>query len=277
MIEIFGNTHRWRVCVPEPKLEPIGLNSITQGNCLDLLARVASGSVDMVMTSPPYDNLRTYKGYSFDFEGVARELYRVVKPGGVVVWVVGDGTKDGSESGTSFRQALFFKEIGFRLHDTMIYHKINYVPLTHRRYEQAFEYIFVLSKGAPKTFNPVRVPTKTAGGKSGKFFQTPDAQSTTAAHSEARTGVDKIAPNIFGYTVGAEKNGHPAVYPLALAVDQISSWSNSGDVVLDPFFGSGTTGVACQELGRDFIGFEISPEYCDIARSRLKQPLPIAA
>jgi site-specific DNA-methyltransferase (adenine-specific) len=154
----------------------LDINQVHCGDCTAILHQhVASESIDMVLTSPPYDNLRAYKGYSFNFEAVADELLRVVKPGGVVVWIVADAVQNGSETGTSFKQALFFKEIGFNLHDTMIYHKVNYVPLTHRR-----------------------------------------------------------------------------------------------DVVLDPFFGSGTTGVACQQLGRNFLGLEISPEYCEIARKRLK-------
>ncbi len=259
-----------RACVADASMS-LDINQVHCGDCTAILHQhVASESIDMVLTSPPYDNLRAYKGYSFNFEAVADELLRVVKPGGVVVWIVADAVQNGSETGTSFKQALFFKEIGFNLHDTMIYHKVNYVPLTHRRYEQAWEYMFCLSKGAPKTFNPVKVPCKTAGGRSGRFLQTPDATTFSAAHSSKPTGDEKIAPNIFGYTVGGEKTGHPAVYPLALAADQISSWTNPGDVVLDPFFGSGTTGVACQQLGRNFLGLEISPEYCEIARKRLK-------
>jgi DNA modification methylase len=247
----------------------IQINKVYNMDCLEGMKGIPDGTVDMVLTSPPYDNLRTYKGYSFDYGAVARELYRVVKPGGVVVWVVADATVNGSETGTSWMQALYFKSLGFNIHDTMLYHKINYVPLTHRRYEQCWEYMFCFSKGAPKVFNPIRVACKTAGGKAGKFYQTADAQETTEAHSTKRTGEDKIAPNIFSYTVGSEKTGHPAVYPLALAVDQIQTWTNPGDVVLDPFFGSGTTGVACQQLGRNYIGLEISPEYCELARTRI--------
>src|ERR1019366_8368247 len=199
-------------------------NSVVEGDCLALLTQVPSGSVDMVMTSPPYDGLRTYKGYSFDFENIARELFRVIKPGGVVVWVVADTTVDGSETGTSFRQTLFFKEIGFRLHDTMIYHKINYVPLTHRRYEQAFEYMFVLSKGAPKAFNPVKVACKHAGKKNAthKFFQNANDHATGRANTIAPIAQEKTAPNIFGYIVGHESKEHPAVFPLALAMDQVT-------------------------------------------------------
>ena len=139
------------------------VNKIYNENCLDTMARMPNGFVDLTVTSPPYDNLRTYNGYSFDFEAVAKELYRVTKQGGVVVWVVGDATIKGSESGTSFRQALFFKEIGFNLHDTMIYAKNNPIPLNHNRYEQQFEYMFVFSKGKPNTFNAIKVRTKTGG------------------------------------------------------------------------------------------------------------------
>ena len=135
------------------------LNKIYCGDCLQVMQDIPDKSIDMVLTSPPYDNLRDYKGYTFDFAGIAKELYRVVKDGGVVVWVVGDATIKGSETGTSFKQALYFKEIGFNLHDTMIYQKQFYVPLTHNRYEQCFEYMFIFSKGKPKTFNPIKINT----------------------------------------------------------------------------------------------------------------------
>ena len=254
---------------------PILLNTVTQGNCLDLLPRVASGSVDMVMTSPPYDNLRTYKGYSFDFEGVARELYRMVRPGGVVVWVVGDATVDGSETGTSFRQALFFKDLGFNLHDTMIWRKTDPPPQTRvgRRYTSSFEFMFVFSKGRLKTFNEIRVPCIGAGRKHAAGTQRSANASRALSRMRPETrnlvALTKPAHNVWDISTGKHPV-HPAVFPLQLALDQISSWSNPGDVVLDPFFGSGTTGVACQQLGRNFIGLEISPEYCEIARSQLK-------
>ena len=253
------------------------MNTVTEGNCLDLLPRIASNFVDMVMTSPPYDNLRTYKGYSFDFEGVARELYRVVKPGGVVVWVVGDATVDGSETGTCFKQALFFKQCGFNLHDTMIYKKQGTGACgSNLAYWQTFEYMFVFSKGRPKSVNLIEdVPNLSAG-----------KIKTNSARRKASTGEHKVEErkpgkefsrrtNVWEYAVGVDSRvnplvkQHPAVYPIKLALDHIESWSNPGDVVLDPFFGSGTTGVACQQLKRNFIGFEISAEYCEIARKRL--------
>lgn len=248
-----------------------------QGDCLEVMKQFDDESVDMVVTSPPYDNLRKYNGYSFDFEGVAQQLLRVVKKGGVVVWVVGDQTINGSESGTSFKQALYFKEIGFNLHDTMIYAKKNPIPQNHNRYEQAFEYMFVLSKGRPKTFNPLRENTISAG----KVFNWGDRKTVMDANQCRRDrGADnravkntKIKQNIFYYSIGGGKTGHPAVFPEQLAVDHIKSWSKPGDIVLDPFMGSGTTGVACQNLGRDFIGIELDEEYFKIAEKRIKGEL----
>lgn len=240
------------------------------GDCLELMKGLPDQSVDLVVTSPPYDGLRKYNGYSFDFESIAPELLRVVAPGGVVVWIVGDATKDGTESGTSFRQALHFKAVGFNLHDTMFYEKVNYVPLTHNRYEQAIEYMFVLSKGKPKAFNPIRVP-KVSDAKPGRFFKKAEDSCTSAASSSATSSDDKIAPNVWRYTVGGGKTGHPAVFPKKLAQDHVLSWSNEGDVVLDPFMGSGTTGLACISTNRNFIGMEVSQQYFSIAEGRISQ------
>ena len=141
----------------------IELNKIYNEDCLEGMRGIPDGSVDLTVTAPPYDNLRTYNGFAWDFEGVAKELFRVTKHGGVVVWVVGDQTIKGNETGTLFRQALFFKDCGFNLHDTMIWKKTNPIPLTHNRFEQSFEYMFVFSKGSPKTFNPIKIPCATKG------------------------------------------------------------------------------------------------------------------
>jgi DNA modification methylase len=239
------------------------------GDNVEVLRReVQDNSVQLTVTSPPYDNLRKYNGFAWDFESVARELFRVTKPGGVVVWIVADATAKGSETGTSFRQALGFLDVGFNLHDTMIYWKVNYVPLTHNRYEQCWEYMFVLSKGRPSVFNPIRIPKRT-DSKPGRFHQKPGDGVFTAAHSGASESTDKIAPNIFSYVVGTDKSGHPAAYPEQLAKDHIISWSNPGDTVLDPFLGSGTTGKMAAQLGRFFIGCDISQEYVDLARRRI--------
>jgi len=237
-----------------------------QGDCLQIMPTLPDKSVDLTVTSPPYDNLRTYNGYTFDFEGIAKELFRITKDGGVVVWVVGDATIKGSETGTSFRQALYFKEIGFNLHDTMIYHKKNYVPLTHNRYEQCFEYMFVFSKGRPKTFNGIKVPV--LGIKGGSCFVEKDG-TTRKAHSERGVNTHKLSTNVFSYATGQLRNGHPAPFPEKLAEDHILSWSNEGDTVLDPMMGSGTTGKMAKILKRKFIGIEISSEYMEIAKKRI--------
>lgn len=231
--------------------------------------------VDMVLTSPPYDNLRTYNGYSFDFEQTAQQIFRVLKKGGVCVWVVGDATIKGSETGTSFRQALYFKDIGFNLHDTMIYRKRNKPPLNHNRYEQEFEYMFLFSKGTPRTCNLLREPCLNAGRRNTGTARNSGSDTLSKKHGYGKDVKDtKPHGNIFEYSVGVEKdrflNKHPAKFPLSLAKDHILSWSNEGDTILDPFLGSGTTLLAAQELGRNGIGIEISAEYCEIARKRLE-------
>ena len=244
---------------------------------LETMAKMPDNFIDLTVTSPPYDNLRTYNGYCFDFENVAKELFRVTKQGGVVVWVVGDATMNGSESGTSFKQALFFKEIGFNLHDTMIYQKVNYVPLTHNRYEQSFEFMFILSKGKPKTFNPIMIPCKQAG-KVEKYGlerrQNHGSKHAMRLYDETEfkaTKENKIAPNIFAYTLGREKTGHPAPFPEALANDHITTWSNENDLVYDCFMGSGTVAKICVQTNRNYIGSEISEDYIKIIETRIKE------
>lgn len=236
-------------------------------------------SIDLTLTSPPYDNIRDYKGYSFDFENVAKELYRITKDGGFVVWVVGDATIKGSESGTSFRQALGFMDAGFRLHDTMIYEKnTSSFPANRKgnRYTQIFEYMFVFSKGKPKTANLIcDKPNKWAG-------HTNWGKNTKRGKDGELKEVSNIKPvpdfsprnNIFKYIVNfATKDKvahkHPAIFPDQLAEDHILSWSNEGDIVFDPFMGSGTVAKMAMINNRHYIGMEISQEYVDIANERL--------
>ncbi len=252
----------------------IELNTIYNEDCLETMKRMPDGFVDLVVTSPPYDNLRTYNGFEFDWHKTIEELYRVTKDNGVVVWVVGDATINGSETGTSFKQALWAMECGFNLHDTMIYAKQNYIPLTHNRYEQAYEYMFVWSKGRPSKF----VPLKTASKLSGKMINRKNTARTKEAATRNRDEITMIKPtkyrsNIWTYIIGkrADNGNHPATYPLDLATDHIKTWSEEQDVVYDPFMGSGTTAKACQDLNRNYIGSEISKEYCDIAERRLGQ------
>ena len=226
--------------------------------------------IDLVVTSPPYDDLRTYGGHSWDFYGVAWNLARVLKPGGVIVWNVADQTKDGSETGTSMRQALHFQSLGLNLHDTMIYAS-DKPPLTHNRYEQAWEYVFILSKGKPEAWNPIKRDSIHAGkARSGSFIKAAN-EGYTPANSQKPTGSETLLNNIWWYATGNEKNGHPAPFPERMAADHIASWSNKGDIVLDPFMGSGTTAKAAQELGRHYVGFEINPEYVEICQRRTAQ------
>lgn len=250
------------------------LNRIYNENCLDTMARMPDGVIDLTVTSPPYDNLRTYNGYEFDFEPIARELYRVTKKGCVVVWVVADATINGSETGTSFKQALYFKEIGFNLHDTMIYRKENYAPLTHKRYEQEFEYMFVLSKGKPNTFNPILVDCIHAGKVIKKSRSTYEAGIRQREESDKQakpTGDKKQMGNVWSYKVGGGKSAnHVAQFPLQLATDHIKTWSNEGDLIYDCFMGSGTTAKAAHKLKRRWIGSEISSEYVELANKRLE-------
>lgn len=240
-------------------------NKIYCGNCADMLKLLDNKCIDLTVTSPPYDGLRSYDGYIFDFDTfktVAQELYRVTKEGGVVVWVVGDEVRDGSETGTSFRQALYFKDIGFNIHDTMIYEKNSSTFPARKdgnRYTQIFEYMFVFSKGKPKC----------------KLIS--DKRNRWAGHSSFDGVVKMVADvsprtNIWKYTTSFDDNmfKHPAVFPYDLAFDHIRTWSDPGDFILDPMAGSGTTLRAANKLGRVFIGFEISENYCKAIEESLK-------
>lgn len=245
------------------------------GDCLEVMRTLPAGSIDLTVTSPPYDNLRKYNGYTFDFEGIARELYRVTKLGGVVVWVVGDATINGSETGTSFRQALYFLDkCAFHLHDTMIWRKTNPPPQTRvgRRYTLAHEYMFVFSKGRPSAFNEIRVPCQYAGNRSGGGSQRTADGTVREKRRIARVGRvvghDKPAQSVWDCPVAFSRS-HPAVFPESIAADHIATWSNPGDVVLDPFMGSGTTGKMALLAGRKFIGIEVSEEYLAIASERI--------
>lgn len=247
------------------------LNKIYNEDCLITMSKIPNNFVDLTVTSPPYDDLRTYNGYSFPFEDIAKELYRVTKKGGIIVWVISDQTKNGSESGTSFRQALFFKEIGFNIHDTMIYKKKRIVPLTHNRYEQGFEYMFVFSKEKPKTFNPIMIDCIYAGTENwGKPSFHKTNSSGLVSVDKKKINDKKQKDNVWEF-LSAKENvyKHPAPFPEQLANDHIISWSNEGDLVYDCFIGSGTTAIISIKNNRNYIGSEISKEYFDKAMERI--------
>ncbi len=247
------------------------------GDCLERMKEIPDGSVDLTVTSPPYDNLRNYNN-SLDWgehiwKPVLEELFRVTKKGGVVVWVVGDATIKGSETGTSFRQALYAKEIGFNLHDTMIYEKNGTGACgSNNCYWQTFEYMFVFTKGKIKTVHRLdNGKPRTKGGiKTGRI--TKDGIQKVEKRSDAE-GKLQLRSNIWrynvGFTSGCDKTGHPAVFPEQLANDHILSWSNEGDTVLDPFMGSGTTAKMALLNNRKFIGIEKDAGYFEIAKKRI--------
>lgn len=245
---------------------------LVRGNCVDVMQTWPDNTIQLTVTSPPYDSLRDYRGYDFPFEAIARELYRITAEGGVVVWVVGDRINSG-RSLTSFRQAIYFQEIGFSAHDIMIYQKKNTPFMRSNAYTNAYEMMFVLTKGKPATFNPLKTPTQRQGYELLTHNKLPDGVNKK---KRGELKKEKTRTNIWSYAVGLGGTTkdkiafqHPAVFPEKLALDHILSWSNPGDLVLDPMCGSGTTGKMALLNERRFIGIDISSEYIEIAQKRL--------
>jgi site-specific DNA-methyltransferase (adenine-specific) len=250
------------------------LNKIYVENCLDTLARMPDNFIQATITSPPYDDLRTYNGYSFDFESIAQELYRVTKKSGVVIWVVGDKVKKGNRSLTSFRQALFFQQLGFNVHDVMIYKKKNTPFMRSNGYTNCYEFMFVFSKGSPSVFNPIKEPTVRSG-----FEKLVSNKGSDGVNKKVLSQLNtyKTKTNIWEYAVGLGGSTkdrmafkHPAIFPEQLVGDHVVSWTNEDDLIYDPFLGSGTTAKMALLHGRNFIGSEISPEYAEIANARIE-------
>lgn len=250
------------------------LNKIYCWDCLEIMKWMEDNSIDLTVTSPPYDNLRTYNWFTLDFEWIAKELYRITKDWWVVVWVVWDATIKGSETWTSFRQALYFKDIWFNIHDTMIWEKTTPVPqFKTKRYTQAFEYMFVFSKWSTNTCNYLEEQCKTAGNKKNRNNKWAfSMQSADKPRDEITVTKDtKILNNVWKYPVWWHKDlGHPAIFPEKLAEDHIISWSNEWDIVFDPFMWSWTTAKMAKLNNRNYIWCEISQEYVDIANKRLE-------
>jgi site-specific DNA-methyltransferase (adenine-specific) len=249
------------------------LDAIVCDDNVKVLSGLPDGCIDLTVTSPPYDDLRIYGGHSWDFEATAIQLARVTKIGGVIVWVVADKTVNGGETGTSMRQALYFMSLGLRLHDTMIWNKY-LAGLYGKRYTHAWEYMFVLSKGEPKAWNPI-MRRNTTGGKRGGGRRGVNGHQLDR-RCDTKEGGESIEENVWRIPVGggvtsSDGSRHPAAFPETLASRHVVSWSNVGDVVLDPFAGSGTTIKAAHELNRRYLGIEINPEYVDIIKKRLEQ------
>ena len=255
----------------------IKINNIYCCDCLNFMQTIENDFVDLVVTSPPYDDLRDYKGYLFNYQQIAKELYRIIKPGGVVVWVVGDEIKKGNKSLTSFRHALAFQEVGFNVHDTMIYRKKNTPFMRSNAYTNCFEFMFVFSKGSPKTFNPLKERTARSGMEMLVHNKKSDGINKKIL---GRLNEEKTKTNIWEYAVGLGGTtndkiafNHPAVFPEKLAQDHILSWSNEGDLVFDPMCGSGTTCKMALINNRNYLGCDIAQEYVDIAIERINQYL----
>lgn len=244
------------------------------GDCLDVLKDLQDRSVDLTVTSPPYDKLRTFNGcFDFNFNNIAKELFRATKDGGVVVWIVNDATINHNETGTSFKQALYFKEIGFNLHDTMIWQKANPMPRIQNnlRYIPSFDYMFVLSKGKPGIVNLIKEPCVQKQRYHSNTSWGREKNGTRKRGSNARlTKNFKPKNNVWIFHVGGKTINHPAIFPEKLAMDHVVSWSNPGDIICDPMMGSGTTAIACHKLGRKFIGCELDPDYFKVAVKRIR-------
>lgn len=251
------------------------LNEIYNVDCLEGMKNLPDACIDLVVTSPPYDNLRDYKGYSFEFEAIAQELYRVLKPTGILVWVVGDKIDKGNKSLTSFRQCIYFQELGFKVHDVMIYRKKNTPFMRSNAYTNCYEYMFVLARDKVATFNPIKTKTARSGNEMLVAGKKADGINKKVM---GHLNEEKTLTNIWDYAVelgGSTSDKiafkHPAIFPEKLAYDHIISWSNEGDIVMDPFSGSGTTCKMALLSNRKYIGFEISAEYTEISKQRISE------
>jgi len=251
----------------------VKLDNIYRSDCIEFMKSMDENSIDLTVTSPPYDDIRNYKGYSFDFENIAKQLFRVTKNGGIVVWVVGDKIKKGNKSLTSFKQALYFQQVGFNMHDVMIYRKKNTPFMRSNAYTNCFEFMFVLSKGSPKSFSPLKVKTIRQGKEMLPFNKGADGVNRKVL---GELKAEKTMTNIWEYAVGYGGStsdrlafDHPAIFPEKLAEDHILSWTKDGDIVFDPMCGSGTTCKMARKNNRHYIGCDISEEYVKLAKKRL--------
>lgn len=255
----------------------IKLNEIYCDDCVNFMKKIEDGYIDLTVTSPPYDSLRNYNGYSFECEDIAKELFRITKKGGIVVWVVGDKIVKGNKTLTSFKQALIFQSVGFNVHDVMIYKKKNTPFMRSNAYTNCYEYMFIFSKGSPKTFNPLKEPTVRNGYEMLVTNKKADGINKKVL---GKLNKEKVKTNIWEYAVGLGGSTkdkiafkHPAIFPEHLAEDHILSWSNENDIVFDPMCGSGTTCKMAKLNLRNYIGCDISQEYVDIAKKRIEETM----
>jgi len=255
-----------------PKVD-FKINNIYCSDNVEFMKGISTNSIDLTITSPPYDDIRTYKGYQFDSLKIASELFRITKKGGVVVWVVGDRIVKGNKSLTSFKQCLTFQNVGFNVHDVMIYKKKNTPFMRSNAYTNCFEFMFVFSKGSPKTFNPIMEKTARSGYEMLVSNKKADGINNKVL---GKLNDKKVKTNIWEYAVGLGGStsdkiafNHPAIFPENLCKDHILSWTNPGDLVFDPMCGSGTTCKMAILNGRNFLGCDVSKEYVELAKERV--------
>ena len=271
-VNIWTNTGKQTIEVTGTDRE---VNRLLVGDATEILQQEFHESTfDLTVTSPPYEDLRNYNGFSFDAEKMLEAIYRVTKSGGVCVWVVGDRIKV-ERSLVSFKHALIAREVGFQIHDVMIYQKKNTPFMRANSYTNCYEFMFVFSKGKPKTFNPLMTPTVRNGWEKGVTNKGPDAVNRKVP---IKLKKEKVKTNIWSYAVGLGGSTsdrfafeHPAIFPEQLAADHILSWTNRGDIVLDPMCGSGTSCKMAKMHGRNFVGIDISADYIEISKRRLKE------
>lgn len=272
------------IAPPPKQINSLELNKIYHSNCVDFMKEMEDNLIGLTVTSPPYDNLRDYNGYRFQFEEIAEQLFRITKKGGIVVWVVGDKINNGNRTLTSFKQALYFQEIGFNVHDVMIYRKRNTPFMRSNAYTNCYEFMFVFSKGSPNKFNPLMDATKRQGIE--KLVHNKKADGINKKiwgvlkKEKTRTNIWEYAVGLGGSTSDKIAFKHPAIFPEKLAEDHILSWTDEGDIVFDPMCGSGTTCKMAKLHNRRYIGVDISEEYCKIAQERIRlsgiqQKLPL--
>lgn len=258
------------------------LGKINNDDCIKFMKRLPDNCIDLTVTSPPYDDLRNYENkLAWDyntFKKVAGELYRITKKGGIVVWVIGDKTDKGNKSLTSFKHALYFQEVGFNIYDVIIYEKAGSGPPHPNRYFNSFEYMFVMSKGKPKSVNLLKDKKNSCAGMS-TFGDITRREKDGNLTNKGKKVINEfgIRTNIWRYNNGKGFSSkdkiayeHPAIFPEKLVEDHIKSWSNPGDVVFDPFGGSGTTAKVSIELDRKWLYVEKVEKYCNIAKRRIE-------
>lgn len=255
------------------------LNEVYCGDCVKLMKLLPDSTIDLVVTSPPYDKIRDYNGsIHFDLHKTGQEIFRVLKSGGIAVMVIQDQTKNFGKSLTSFKTIIdWCDNIGFKLFETIIYRKNGSEGVWWtKRFRVDHEYMPIFLKGKkPQYFNkePLKIPSK-HGGKvmtgSGSRKTNGETQKTVTRAINFK----KCRGTIWNYLMAGDKNPlkrkHPAVFPDKIPYDFIQCFCPEEGIVLDPFAGSGSTLVMAKKLRRSFIGFDIVPEYCELARERLK-------